>query len=183
MDELPVCKLDVSRLPATGKDWNLVANENEREAIAKFAGFSTVENFGGEFHVAPFGEGGAEIAGHIDADIVQTCVVTLEPVREHIKAPIEIRFLPEKTQRQDARKELVVDAFEDDPPESFDGFIDLWQLAIEALILHANPFPRSVDADEELAATAENNEDTGDGSPFSVLSRFGFDADEQGGNK
>jgi uncharacterized metal-binding protein YceD (DUF177 family) len=167
---LPICKFDVSRLPETGGNWELVANENEREAIAEFAGMSALEELRASFRATPFGHAGATVLGQIEAVAVQPCTVTLEPVRQHISASFEQLYLPGRSaDRRSDKEELVLDAFEDDPPERYAGPLDLWQMAIETLILNFDPFPRADDADSHLAGASDEKEPPSDESPFSAL--------------
>jgi uncharacterized metal-binding protein YceD (DUF177 family) len=166
---LPAEQIRAAQLPSAGIGRELIADESQRAAIARFAGLSSIESFKGSFQVAPTSGNGAIVTGQIDAEITQPCVVTLEPVHEHLSVPVERRFLLEAPQNGDIHDELLADVFEEDPPESYDGLIDLWQIAIEALVLNFNPFPRADDADEFLAdATGEDEAPTAD-SPFSAL--------------
>ena len=85
--------------------------------------------------------------GVLEAEVVQNCVVSLEPVAQRIQDRFTVHFVPEG--REDA---------DDDDPESPDeipyqgGTIDLGEAAAEQLALSLDPYPRCPDAELDPAA-------------------------------
>ena len=71
--------------------------------------------------------------------MVQTCVVTLDPVTTRIDQPVRRASLPAG---RAARAEVVVDPDEDDEIEPLGDRIDLGLVAIEALALALPAYPR-----------------------------------------
>jgi uncharacterized metal-binding protein YceD (DUF177 family) len=87
-----------------------------------------------------WGEGGVVVSAEARAVVVQTCVVTLEPVASEIAAPLERRFLPGIEPVKAAELELGPGA--EDEPEPLGETIDLAQLLLEAVALEIDPYPR-----------------------------------------
>jgi uncharacterized metal-binding protein YceD (DUF177 family) len=91
--------------------------------------------------------------GVLEADVVQECVVSLEPVEQHVAERFSLRFVPEG-------RESV-----DDDPEAPDELpyrgtsIDLGEAAAEQLALALDPYPRHPDAVLEPAAEKDGDGD------------------------
>ena len=86
-------------------------------------------------------------AARVEADIVQACVVTLEPVEAHIDEPSRrssCRRTPSSAaQGFDDGGEILLDAEGPDSPETFSGdTIDVGALAEEFFGLAIDPYPR-----------------------------------------
>ena len=80
---------------------------------------------------------------HFEADVVQQCVVTLEPVRSHIARDVQRRFRIKAVPRK--RKMVPVELLSDDDEiELVDGsMIDLAAPLLEELSLGIDPYPRA----------------------------------------
>ena len=78
-----------------------------------------------------------EAEGALDAAVVQSCVVTLDPVTQRVAERFVIRFVPAGRESED-----------DDDPDSPDQIpyegrsIDLGEAAAEQLALALDPYPR-----------------------------------------
>jgi uncharacterized metal-binding protein YceD (DUF177 family) len=107
------------------------------------------------------------------AEIVQPCVVSLEPVPQHIDEAFSVRFVPPGSAELPAaprpHEEVVIDAAAPDPPEELHGAaVDLGAVVEEAFVLAIDPYPRAPDAMlPETEAGGERAE-----SPFAVLGRL-----------
>ncbi|MBM3517410.1 MAG: DUF177 domain-containing protein [Alphaproteobacteria bacterium] len=117
--------------------------------------------------------GGREVMAEIAfvADVVQLCVITLDPVAAQVEDRVALRFVA--TEAADgvlARdKELVV-AFDDDDVEPLvGGVIDLGEVVAEHLALALDPYPRKPGAHFERAGEDDR---AGAESPFAVLGRL-----------
>jgi uncharacterized metal-binding protein YceD (DUF177 family) len=97
------------------------------------------------------------VTGAVTADVVQSCVVTLEPVRTHLDEEIDSWFSDEKDivslnrvkreqqgLRADAELEILTE--EEDPEPVHEGVIDVGELAAQYLSLAIDPYPRSITA-------------------------------------
>lgn len=155
----------VSRLPQKGMPVRIEANAAQREALARDHDLLSVERYVAELLVAPWKRHGVKIAGRVEADITQACVVTLEPVTAHIDEAVEGLFLPEdsKLGRQgfEGGGEILLDAEGPDGPETFNGdTVDVGALAEQFFGLAIDPYPRKpgVGLDAASEEPAEESE-------------------------
>ncbi len=168
--ESPVSfRVNVARLPRTGTPVWLDADEAQRDALARGHGLQSVERFRVDAVLTPWKRGGIKVEGTVSAAIVQSCVVTLEPVPATIEERFEALFVPEASRLArpgwaDAG-ELVLDADGPDAPETFSGdHIDVGAVAEEFFELAIDPYPRAAGASlpGEDGATGAG----GGGNPF-----------------
>lgn len=121
------------------------------------------------------------VSGAISADVVQTCVVTLDPIPNHVEESFEELFAPPHLVPE-MTEETILDFLSDDIPEPFDnGRIDLGELVAQHLSLALDPFPHApgvdpveiIEADEEEAAGRAGSEaEEGRPNPFSALAKL-----------
>lgn len=104
--------------------------------------------------------------GSIRAAVVQSCVVTDEPLPAEIDAPFAVRFVPDAyAAAPDDELELSEEDCDTLPIEGH--HIDLGELAAETLALALDPFPRSAGADAAMKdGGATDDAETG---PFAGL--------------
>src|SRR5690606_22661187 len=81
------------------------------------------------------------VLGEFSADVVQTCVVTLEPVPSHISGSFET-FFSEDGVDPDSEVDFDHDNDEDLPELIENGKIDVGELVSQYLSLELDPFPR-----------------------------------------
>lgn len=121
------------------------------------------------------------VSGRLEADVVQTCVVSLDPVPAHVEEEFEALFAPESL-IDDPGAEIDIDLNEsdEDAPEPMVGNrIDIGELTAQHLSLGLDPYPRAQsaafegygEAPEEEAAAAEP-EEAEKPNPFAVLERL-----------
>jgi uncharacterized metal-binding protein YceD (DUF177 family) len=145
---------------------DIAVSESERAALAEEYGLQAVKAFSAQVETRPI-SGGVKVDGRLTADIVQTCVVSLVPVEEHIDETFSVRFLREAPPAPKPGDEILVDADVPDPPELLEGpTLDLGALAEEYFALAINPYPRAPGA--ELPADLGEPLGAAD-SPFAVL--------------
>lgn len=141
----------VARLPKKGMAVTVEADAEQRAALAAVHGLREVVRFVAGLEVAPWREGGVRVSGRVVADIVQDCVVTLEPVEATVDEAVEAMFVPEGSKlavpARSAEGEILLDAEGDDAPEVFSGdTVDVGQLAEEFFSLGIDPYPRKTGA-------------------------------------
>lgn len=136
----------VARLPKKGMAVRLEADAAAREALAEAHGLRAVDRFTADLDVVGWKKGGVRVTGRVRADIVQNCVVTLDPVGERIDEEVAALFLPEGSALatpRNAEGEIILEADGEDGPELFSGdSVDVGQLAEEFFALAINPYPR-----------------------------------------
>ncbi len=58
---------------------------------------SSVESFHADLLVSEWKRDGVRVSGRVEAEIVQPCVVTLEPVTQHIDEEVNGLFVPDRS--------------------------------------------------------------------------------------
>ena len=160
---LPV---DVRSLPKLGHRERHSATAEERKALARLNDLVDVGRFDLDVLVEKWRTDGVKVSGTGAADVVQSCVVSLEPVPATLEFPIEGTFLREGSKLTNVSLgELVLDPDGEDPPEPFDGLsVDVGALASELFSLALDPYPRA----ENAVMPADARDDTTT-NPFAAL--------------
>ncbi|MFG1393878.1 YceD family protein [Xanthobacter agilis] len=161
--------LSLAEVPPHGLDLRLEPTEAVRAAMAKHMGVLAMPAFVATLHIAPEGAAGLHVTGTVDAAVVQTCGVTLEPFEAPVREPVDVHFVPEGTALPAPAED---DESYDPPDEIINGAIDVGALASEFLALGIDPYPRKPGAVFEPPA-----EDAAAISPFSALSRLKGEGD------
>lgn len=137
--------LAVERLPAAV---TVEADAAERAALARRYNIPAVERLSCRLTLrrsrdTVFAE------GDLRAEVVQTCVVSLDPVAQSVREVFTVRFVPEGEE------------IGDEDPESPDELpyagttIDVGEAVAEQLALALDPYPRRPDAVMDPSADAE----------------------------
>ena len=150
------------------------ASGRELKDVAELWQVLEVKSLRAEVYMSRWKKDGVRVKGRVQADIVQECVVTLEPVESHIDEPFEQIFVPEgsklaRVAANDAA-EMVLDPDGPDLPETFAGdTIDIGAAVTEFAALAIDPYPRKQGT--EFAGHIEGDNDTKSGkpNPFAVL--------------
>jgi len=157
----------VERLPPHGKHFRIETSESERKVIAEALGIVAVDALAAELDVRPLAIG-VGIRGTLDASVVQTDVVTLEPVHQEVSEEIDVTLTPAEGVGVRNRR------FAEDEPEAErdvfrDGQIDLGAIAVEHLALGLDPYPRAPGVEFSGHIEDDSAEDP---SPFAALERL-----------
>ncbi len=163
---------DTANLPATGFVVEIAASDGERAALAAAYDLRAVEGLSAQTTLTPAEDGLVTVEGRVTADIVQSCVVSLEPVPQHIDETFSLRFAPadspEVQPPEGAAREVAIDPEAPDPPEVMEGkTIDLGAVVEEMFVLAIDPYPRAPGA--ELPAEGRDAPESDEESPFAVL--------------
>jgi uncharacterized metal-binding protein YceD (DUF177 family) len=123
----------------------LVAREDERRALAARFDLIAIESLRAEISLRCVGHGPVvRLEGRIFADVVQTCVVSLEPVVSRIEEDFVLHFAPER--RGESHGHIVEEDGEADdadlPEPLVDGRIDVGEAIAQQLALALDPYPR-----------------------------------------
>ena len=114
----------------------LEADEAERAALARRFGIPAVERFRAELFLRPEADGAVRVEGLLDAAVVQSCVVTLEPVPQQVEEAVALRLLPAGREPRDEPDD------EADEVATRNGVADLGEAVAEQLALALDPYPR-----------------------------------------
>lgn len=149
-------------------------SDAECAAIAARLDLLSLTRFEGEGRVRPWRKAGLVFEGRFIADLTQACVVSLEPVADHLEADFVVHYLPqdmidewEKKQIEDG--DIVIDSENDEPVDPIvNGMIDVGESAVQQLALSINPYPRMPDATFDPPASASAARE----NPFAVLEKL-----------
>lgn len=147
--------------PQAGVEEVLEAIPAECGALAGRFGIEALRHFSARFTRKPYPGGGLLLTGRIKAALVQLCVVSLEPVTEHLDKPFTLVVLPPEvtpSEDPDGPDEIEVDAT---------GHFDLGEALAEELSLSLNPYPRAAGA--HLPAELEEAPEEAPRNPFAKL--------------
>ncbi len=151
--------IPVDRLPAAS---TVEATAAECAALAVRLRIPAVRSLRCDFTLRRQGEAVAA-EGVLRAVVVQSCVVSLEPVEQAVAERFTLRFVPAGREQDgddpDAPDELPYDG----------GRIDLGEAAAEQLALGLDPYPRHPDAVLDPAAADAASDDDGEDAPPSGL--------------
>ncbi|HEU4695455.1 MAG TPA: DUF177 domain-containing protein [Sphingomicrobium sp.] len=156
-----------------GDRLDLVADEAERSAIAGRLGLPELDRL--EAHVSLSKTSDVVRAkGRIGASLAQSCVVTSEPVPEHVDEPFQILFTPEP-ETAHADEEIELGEADCDVVFHDGAAIDLGTAIADTLALSLDPYPRSAGADAALKEAGVLTEEQA--SPFAALAKLKKDSD------
>ncbi|MGB0855245.1 MAG: YceD family protein [Pikeienuella sp.] len=125
------------------------ADADTRAALAAELQLIEIPSLRVEASVTAVGRDQWRVSGTVRAKVVQTCVITLNPVSAIVEEAFDRRF----TEDQNAvGSDLDFDPVSEDPPELIDESIDVGVVASEALALGLDPYPRARGATFDGAA-------------------------------
>ncbi|EYS92092.1 hypothetical protein X471_00381 [Bartonella bacilliformis str. Heidi Mejia] len=168
--------VSVSSLPVKGIKVHICADQQECAHLAKNHDLLEVKFCEGEFQILPWKKRGVYIKGLLRANIIQSCVVTLEPLENNIHENIEVVFVPEgsnllKPEMLEDTGELFLDAEGPDAPEIFYGDkIDIGAIVEEFFELSIDRYPRKENISMNILENSEDIEEKS--SPFSILKEW-----------
>lgn len=157
---------NLNRLGQAGDEVSFSAIDEERAALARFAGVLRVDMFAAHVALRKPAPNRFQLDFILEADIVQACVVSLADVPSHIERRFtrDLHFDPALKRTKEQPEEDLLQ--EDDKPEEIDSLhYDLAAPLIEELVLAIDPYPRApgvaFEAPKETLPPPE--------SPFAVL--------------
>lgn len=161
----------LDRISTTQHREEITATEKERADLSQRFGLMSVDRLSASFTLKRARRDLVRVKGHLSADLVQACVVTLEPVPARIDERFEVDFLESAAP---AETDVELDAEAADAPEPVtSGWIDLGELAAEQLGLAIDPYPRKPDAAVPAEWRAEPAETPAERpNPFAELEKL-----------
>ncbi len=171
LDRLPfsltVAVRDIGR---RGRTVKLEADAGQRTALAKVLSIEAIEGLAGDFFLEMISSSSVHLRGRLEADLVQTCVVSLEPVQQHVDELVTMTLLPTETSDGRPHTSTLIDPMDEDDRDTYSrGRIDLGMIVSEQLALHLDPYPRAPGVEFETAGNAGTEERD---SPFAALERL-----------
>ncbi len=148
-------------------DIDVEAKAEECAALASRFGIVGIDRLAAHLTVHEVKPGRAyRVRGTLEADVTQACVVSLEPVLQHVSEQLDCLFAADDGADGD---EVLVDAEAEDIEPLAEGRIDLGELVAQQLALGLDPFPRAQGV--ALDAGAGGQGDAADG-PFAALAQL-----------
>ena len=157
-----------------GFDFDISPSPAEAAALARLLGAQAVRKLRFAGRLTPAAKGGWRLEAALGATVVQTCVVSLEPVTTRIDETVRRALLPSGA----AAAEVVVSPEDDDEIEPLRDRIDLGRIATEALALTLPAYPRKAGAtlagvdglaDDPAGDPAAADDDDDAPRPFAAL--------------
>jgi hypothetical protein len=159
---------DLNRLSEAGYETTIEPGPEDRKELAKWADVVAVNRFMGRLLLRRLASNRFAYEAHLEADIVQECTVSLEPVLSNIAMDFtrELHLVPHVKKVVDISGELSSAAGDADVPEEIDNpRFDIAAPVLEEFLLAIDPYPKapgaSLDLPEPETAKPE--------SPFAAL--------------
>lgn len=128
--------VNLARLPPEGREERLAASAAECAALARRFAIPAVNRLEAVLLLCPEPGGMATVTGRLSAEVVQECVVTLEPVTQVVEEAVALRIVP-------PGHEPAEDPEAPDEIESAGDTVDLGEAVAEQLALALDPYPRA----------------------------------------
>lgn len=157
---------DLGDLTNAGAEVTVAAGPEELAALGPWSGVDSVTRFSAEVTLRRMTQMRFNYEANLTADVVQSCVVTLEPVASRISRQIarELHLAPRLPEPEAG--ELTLAAGDDDVPETIQSLdYDLAAPLLEEFVLAIDPYPRKAGAAFDPPVEPEAPQS----SPFAVL--------------
>lgn len=159
-------RIDTHRLGGGGKCHQIAAAAAERAGLARRFGLLQLDRLEAEVRLKPMAGGYYRLEAQLEAELVQACIITSEPVPSRIAEAFALVYGPVENE-----DEIVLDG-DSEPVEPLeDGIIDIGEAVAQQLSLALDRFPRAhgavLDDDTDAMAREAPHE-----SPFAPLARL-----------
>ena len=144
------------------------ATAEERAALAVRFGLLSLDGLTATVRLKRVRGGQIRLDGEFEADVVQSCVVTLEPVKSHISESFTVNFAP--AEDVEVGPELDLSPWAEDLPEPLEGdAIDVGETVAQFLSLALDPYPRREGIEFTGAAYPSPEPERPETGPFAAL--------------
>ncbi|MGV8839197.1 MAG: YceD family protein [Bauldia sp.] len=159
----------LSAISPSGSEREIAATDSERAAIVADFGLVALPRLVGRLDLRRSGDL-VTIDGRLEAEAIQSCVVSLQPVTQRIDLAFTRRLLRGQPAEPSTDGETV-EIGEEDPPDVFAGdSIDVGRVLLEEFALALDPYPRAPGVAFAVPEEAAEGEPE---SPFAVLKSLG----------
>ncbi len=159
------------RLGKTAVHHVIAASPDERAALSRRFDLLAIDRFEATVELKRRVDGTVRFEAQLSADVIQACVVTLEPVSARVEDRFSVIFDPEID--EDAADALALENPEDEFREPLiDDSIDIGEVVAQQLSVIMDPYPRRPD---DLSAVAKVESGSGakaildERNPFAIL--------------
>lgn len=150
----------------------IAADATERQALARRFALVGLDRLEARLTLVPADDRrGLDVEGRLIAEVIQSCVVTLDPVRANIDVVFRRAYAVEPPPEDDGDLGPSLLDTVDPPDPIVDGTVDLGEAVAEELALALDPFPRAAGVTfEEFSKKINKSNKLEDKShPFAVL--------------
>ncbi len=166
MSDFPISHpYELGRLSQAGAEVVLSPNAEELQRIAEWAGVDRVDSFTAKIDLRKITHTRYAFDVDLVADIVQSCVVTLEPVRAHLERKFSRDLLLTQAALHVAKEIDIAPVDEDGREEIATLRYDLAAPVLEELALAIDPYPRA----PGVAFEPPPDPDKAESHPFAAL--------------
>lgn len=152
---------------------DLSADEQERSAISSRLGLEALDRLDAHVTLSRIGDM-VRANGRLAASLIQSCVITGDPVAAHVDEPFAMMFMPEPAVGK-PDEEIELGEADCDIVFTDGATIDLGAAIADTLALSVDPYPRSAGAEAALKEGGVMSES--EASPFAVLAKLGKNHD------
>lgn len=158
----------VSDIPDSGLAAERHAKPAALAQLAKALDLVACDRLEARYEVMPLSQGRYLLEGTLEADVTQTCVISLDPVEARIIEPFEVEFRPGLAVTGIAEFDAL-EVRDIEPLEG--GTIPVGRIVYEHLASAINPYPRKegMELEQPSANGREGNVEAG---PFAVLKQL-----------
>jgi uncharacterized metal-binding protein YceD (DUF177 family) len=136
--------ITLAEIPESGRRVDLAPDAATRATIARFAGVVDLPRLEAGFDLSRIDNDSVRVVGRVLATVVQSCVVTLDPVHNEVEEAVNLVFAPTTGPKTAPEKAMQSVDSEDPLEELRHGAVDLGAIATEFLILGIDPYPRKL---------------------------------------
>jgi uncharacterized metal-binding protein YceD (DUF177 family) len=161
---------ELARLSERGVELSVSPNADERARIAAWLGALEVPRLDATIRLARLDDDIYRYEAEFTAEVVQACVVTLDPVPSQYtgSATRRYRVMAKAPRRPSRGVEIDVGNDEDEPEILSSSLLDVAAPVLEELSLLLDPYPRAPGVTFE----APKDEPEAKDSPFAVLAKL-----------
>lgn len=167
------CHAIIEPWPEGGFEMEVEATAEERHALARRFALVELSSLTASAKFDRSADGRElRLRGQLRASVVQSCVVSLDPVASHLEEAIERRYRRLEPGEAMPEPELLVDPDAAEVEFLRGASVDLGEVVAEELGLALDPYPRAGNAHErlpQLGADVSLGEAGPAPSPFAVL--------------
>ena len=157
---------NLGRLGQAGDEIDFSASADQRATLARLAGVLEVSKFAAHIVLKKLSPSRFLLEYGLTADLVQACVVSLEPVPAHIEKQFRRELHHTHNLRRPDEGEVTLTAEEEEGPEEIGSLhYDLAGPLLEEFLLAIDPYPRAPGVSFTPPEDAEEKPDC----PFAVL--------------
>lgn len=160
--------IDVTRIGSVETAHEISATPAEREALARRLGLLGLARLEARVRLRR-AEAGTRLhlAGHLTADVTQACVVSLEPVENHLEEDFTVVY-GELAEDDDVSVDVGEESVVEPLPA---GSLDIGEAVAQELALALDPYPHAPGAAVESGPVGESTAAERP-NPFSVLANL-----------